>query len=191
VYTYSSSDESIATVDENGLLTVVSDGNVEIIVKQNGITIKKYMVNAVLKPFVFKECFNTVNGYSSQALLDGYYTNLTDGVYTRTGNYGALLMRVNWKAYAIIEVKADIDITFSSNYYNDSAGPAGQTAVFSKQNEQGEYEEYTSFQQVNNTQKYITKTFTKGIYKLQPTSTSGNGYIEFDEWDFSLAKKSS
>ena len=181
---WTSNNEEIATVDENGKVTAKSAGTAIITAKiKDKDIIATCNVNVTDKICEFTEGkIYTNNTYgTTQAILNTSLQSLTDGSYYKAGQYGALMLWEDYN-YLMFTLNANVNISFSSTFYSDSGGSSGKTAYFYKEND-GNYDTlYYTLQQVDNSQKYGEYYFPAGRYKLYVTER----YVEFDEWDFEI-----
>ena len=125
-------------------------------------------------------CLSILAGGNVGGTFSQYH--LTDGKYTKPNSYGALLF--DNTHYSIVSVYKPVNITFSSCYYSDSGGTSGKSINVYRLDENKKYTFYCTIQQVNNSIKYATQYFPKGIYKWGPPAR----YVEFSEWDYEVVQ---
>ena len=183
---YKSNNTDIANVDKNALVSSNKSGEVVIFVIKNNKKVKMYnlTVDKENNPLIFtsgKFATNNTNGkvFTDEKTLSDLYGLLTDGIYSKQGRYGALLMGGSTKYYLNFDVNSYVTITFSSASYKDSVGSSGKDAIFYKLDSDGNEIEYSRIVTKNNTKNYASVSFEPGKYVLRE---SGN-YIEFDEWE--------
>ena len=184
---YKSNNPDIAEVNEKGLVLSKKSGEVVIFVIKDNKKIKKYniIVDKETRPLVFtkgKFATKSTNGkeYTDEQSLLNLYNILTDGIYTKQGKYGALLMGGSSKYYLNFDVNSYVTVTFSSASYSDASGSTGKDAIFYKIDSEGSEIEYSRFKTKNNSKNYASISFEPGKYVLRESDL----YIEFDEWEF-------
>lgn len=183
---WSSDDTSIATVNENGVVTAINGGNTIITAKINGKEIiDTCNVKVINKICEFTQGVINTNSFhesNTKQALDTALNSLTDGQYEKHGTYGALLFTKYPINYLLFTLNTNVNISFSSTYYSDSGGYSGKKAYFYKENNDNYDTLYYTLQQQNNSQKYEKKYFPAGKYKLYTDQL----YLEFEQWDFEI-----
>lgn len=186
-FTYKSSDENILTVDETGLITVKKKGNASISILFDNKEIIKYNIKAYIDIITIKsaKCNSINRGINStdKEQLKKIKNYLTDKIVTKQGDYGALLLSTGYP-YVYFTLSENVNISFTSNSYSDSAGSSGKTANFYKIDEDNNENLYYTLKQENNKKNYGEKYFEKGNYVVKTTER----YVEFDEWTITPKK---
>lgn len=190
-FNYVSEDSSIISVDSDNNFNALKEGKVIVNAYINDKLMFKYNVTSIPNPFSILQPGSRYNSYSAyisssteedNEKLKGY---LTDGVVSKQGTYGALLLGGSVKRYVYFNLSSDAYINFSSNQYSDSSGGSGATVNFYSIDSEENKTLYYSLKQENNKAHYGEYLFKAGRYYLvtiPETSTSGTSYAEFDEW---------
>ncbi len=180
-YTLETTNPSVVSIGDDSTINAVSMGNAKVkVIDSNSKVSHIYDITVTYtQPIEFSSnssvSSNNIQG-AYQTVADSINKFLFDGNATnRQGSYGALLIDYG-KAY--FKVYDKVNVSFSSTYYSDSAGSSGKNAVFYKKDSSGNYVEYHTLTQSNNSQNYGKYLFEPGEYYVKGSSP----YVQFEEW---------
>lgn len=186
--TLETTNSKVVTIGNDSTINAVGMGNVKVkVIDSNSKVLLIYDITVTYtQPIEFYATSDSdvssssIQG-TSQAVADSISKYLFDGNATnRQGSYGALLIG-GYKAY--FKVYDRVNVSFSSTYYSDSGGTTGKNAVFYKKDSSGNYVEYYTLTQSNNSQNYGKYLFEPGEYYVK----ASNRYVQFEEWNVEKA----
>ncbi|WP_223553115.1 discoidin domain-containing protein [Lysinibacillus sphaericus] len=124
----------------------------------------------------------SVNGNGVSLTPDRLYEILHDGITSKQGTYGALLLVGSALSYIEFSVKEDCRFWATSGIYNDSGGSSGNVLDIYKYD--SDIKSYSLYKSVSTTTKedwyVVCELLTIGTYKIQ---AKGN-YVQFNEFYF-------
>ncbi|MFJ6207304.1 hypothetical protein [Lysinibacillus sp. NPDC092081] len=132
--------------------------------------------------YVSSNYIRSVNGNGISLTPDKIYEVLHDGITSKQGNYGALLLVGNTSSYIEFSVKENCRFWATSGVYSDGGGSSGKVLdIYKYDSKLNTYSLYKSVPTTSTEDWYIVcELLTIGIYKIQ---AQGN-YIQFNEFYF-------